>query len=62
MTTNICNKCDGKGEIPCPACNGAKSQDNAAETTKGFSWEPCACCNGTGKIECPKCNGTGKSD
>lgn len=56
MTTTTCDKCNGNGQVQCPACGGkgGKKPDNLK-----FSWEPCACCNGKGEIVCSKCKGKG---
>ena len=41
-----CKICNGKNDIVCPACIGAKELDAGAQ---------CARCNGVGRIVCPKC-------
>lgn len=42
-----CKICNGKNDIVCPACIGAKELDAGAQ---------CARCKGVGRIVCPKCD------
>jgi DnaJ-class molecular chaperone len=48
-----CNRCGGKGTIPCPQCKGTGRKSDMFS-----NWE-CGHCQGTGEVICPVCNGKG---
>jgi hypothetical protein len=44
-----CPKCEGKGRVECPVCNGRGTRGNFLD----------AQCGGKGSLLCPKCIGSG---
>lgn len=67
MGKQTCQKCEGKGEIPCQGCSGivgGLSADSRWEEGRGLGeetreWSACAKCHGRGSLTCPECKGTG---
>ena len=69
--SQICDRCEGKGWIPCEACSSTGhvvvscSECNngriVCPVCKGSGSTACPSCKGRGKyvVNCPKCNGTG---
>jgi DnaJ-class molecular chaperone len=56
-----CDKCNGEGTIPCPACNGSGQFERIDE---GFGKETrivnCSSCRGSGTKTCGRCGGSGQ--
>ena len=57
-----CTRCNGKGSIGCPQCEGRGFIDEGqlelpVEPPRGAP--RCPACNGTGTIRCPDCEGSG---
>ncbi len=61
----ICARCNGKGLINCPHCEGQRAIDeDQLELIKITSRSPypCPACKGTGVVTCPDCEGSGVVD
>jgi DnaJ-class molecular chaperone len=61
----LCARCNGKGLIYCPRCDGRKVQvEDQLELIKvaGRSPLPCPACKGVGMVTCPECEGSGTVD
>lgn len=58
----ICRKCNGRGEITCPDCNGDGKDERDVCYSDDYRWRECYRCNGRGTITCPDCNGKGMVD
>lgn len=52
-----CNNCNGRGQVPCPACNGSGTKSlNEGQKSKIVN---CGGCNGRGTKTCGGCGGSG---
>jgi len=61
----ICARCNGKGSVSCPHCEGQRGHDeDQLELIKvaSRSPHPCPACHGTGLVACPACEGSGLVD
>ncbi len=61
----ICARCNGKGLINCPHCEGQRTIDEdqlELIKTTSRSPHPCPACRGTGFVACPDCEGSGEVD
>jgi len=62
----ICARCNGKGLINCPHCEGGQRgiDEDQLELIKmtSRSPHPCPACRGTGFVACPDCEGSGEVD
>ena len=59
----ICARCNGKGILACPACEGRGTVDEAQlelipEAAR--SSHRCPACRGKGMVACPDCEGSGE--
>lgn len=69
MEFKDCPRCDGRGTINCPKCNGSifssmpgKRFDPFGALKGGEIVEDCKYCDGTGELSCSKCDGLGLID
>ncbi len=61
----ICARCNGKGLLPCPKCDGHGVVDEIQlELLASAPRSPgkCSKCKGTGMVACPDCEGSGMVD
>jgi DnaJ-class molecular chaperone len=64
---SICARCNGKGSITCPACDGrGVVQDDQLESSiiaeSPPHPPPCPECRGRGMVVCPDCEASGEVD
>lgn len=61
----ICARCNGKGLVNCPHCQGRGEMDEEQLeliAAAARSARKCPKCRGTGLVACPDCEGSGTVD
>jgi DnaJ-class molecular chaperone len=62
----ICARCNGKGTLECPECEGRGVVEEEAQleliTETARSSDKCPVCTGKGIVACPDCEGSGEVD
>ncbi len=54
----VCQKCDGAGDISCPKCGATGRVKDICQKCR-LGYVPCVICAGAGERTCERCNGTG---